>query len=557
MAEENVQVERIKIVAEDLASAPSAAAARGFAHAGQAASGLGQRLASLRSNALMLAASATGLGLGFGAIARQAVGANRELDKTTKSLAAVQFGMQQWDKKLSTVERMNHAMREGKEVVERLEAAEEKLAVPMEELAATYRSLATAGFGRLRMSQTQMNELFDKTAAAAKAVGVNGQTAAMTITRAMMSGTIRGVDPFSAKLKEAAGSLKGLSAPQIYARISRGLDSLAPAAEIMATGFDAALFRLQDFIGDTLRDVGMPVFNHIAQTIEKWKKHLEAAKANGRDLVKEFGEKLLSGFKAIERLSSLIVDHWKILAGIWAANKGLNLLSSGASGLAGMAAAKTAAAPTGMAGVAAKLSGFASSLTVATTAAYALGKAFEFWIDKKGVEFVEAKDRGQKLNTFLQAAAEKIKAGKDREGLAQLRQIPGLVKGNQLDVAAFRSIFKDAEHKDKRAFVDTIAGKGSFAQGLSHNAAVVEIAETFRRLVATAQRPIDIYGPSPDLKSPHPVTKAPVTNFTGDIFITQDFKDADPDRVFVKFKSDMEGLAENPKQSSQGSPFSY
>jgi hypothetical protein len=54
-----------------------------------------------------------------------------------------------------------------------------------------------------------------------------------------------------------------------------------------------------------------------------------------------------------------------------------------------------------------------------------------------------------------------------------------------------------------------------------------------------------------------PVTPTPPINKFGDIYITQDFKDQDPDRVFVAFNRAVSNLADNPTQSSQGSPHPY
>lgn len=603
MSEGNVHVESIKITAEDHASHPAEKAAKAFdktshsahdlgeklkhaghesaeagkhmAHADHAAHGLGERLHHVRGHAIAMAASLAGVGFGFEQIAEKSLEANQELGKITKSIATVHFGFEGWKKNVSSVERMKISMEEAHEVVEKLEESEERLATPLADLAGTYRTLAGPAFERLGLNQKETFELFEKTAAAAKAMGVEGQAAAMTVTRALITGRVRAVDPFGAKLRDALGTVKNLSQHDILKRITTGLGQLGPAADILSKGMGASLFRIKLFFEHTLRDVGAPVIQHIAGLFTKWQKILEHARESGHDLVKEFGEKLVRAFEAVEKTSALILSHWKILAGIWASSKALGMMSGGAAGLAGrFASAGGLGAATGLGGqlgaVSKGLSTFATSLSAAGLAAYALGKAFEWWLEKKGTENVERQNKAQVLGSSITAAAEAFKKAQTQQGgeqariaFAHLRSIPGLLDDRRrLNKEAFKGFYKSGENKEQRGLIDAVLGKEAykgysptFAEGVNH------IADAFaKQIELIAQGRPELFAPilkNAEEEDAHKKVK-PITqqNF-GDIYITQDFKDADPDRVFVAINRVFEGLADNPKQSNQGSPYPY
>lgn len=560
-----IQVEQIEIRATDLASHPAENVARAFEHTSAAAQAMSGRLTGLKQSALALAASTAGIGLGFHAIAHSVLEANKELEDTTQKIAALHFGFQSWSTSLSVVDRMKISMNEGRAVVEKLEEAESRLATPMAELARTYSALAGPAFQRLGLSQEKVLELFNRTAEASKALGVSGEMAASVITRALITGQVRGVDPFSIALKNVLGTTKHLSQQKVFERISAGMAKFAPAADVLASGIEPTLFRIKDFFEDTLRDVGTPVVLKIADTIDKWRRRIEEAKAAGHDIIREFSDKLVKGFETAERLATLILDHWRLIAGIWAANKGIGMVSGAAGALGALAGGGGLGASLGAASTG--LGAFAAKLGIATTAAYALGQAFEWWLEKKGNEKMAAADKGAALENQLTVAAGHINQSRgkffDKAGMAQLRSIPGLLDDRKrLNREAFGKYFESGSDEQRQKFATQVLGKQG-AEGLrwmGDEAAIPRITDAFARMVEAAvgrMKEWQVFGPAMPENFHPPVKAAPVQNFYGDLHLTQDFKDQDPDRVFVSFKRGLEGLAENPQQSGQGSSFPY
>lgn len=272
--------------------------------AAQGANRLGAAFAYVKQHALGLVVGMTGVGFGLKSVIDASVEGNKEIAGLTKSIAGVQFGFQSWAKGMAPIEQMKHSMSEAAEIVEKLEVAEGRLAMPIQELGNIYKSVAGPAFQKLGLNQEQVLQLTERAAEASRVYGVAGEQAATTISRALLTKNVRGMDAFSQKLKISLGDMHKLSAPQIYAKIQNELKKLAPAAEFMSQNMMGSLFRIKDFFQDTLRDIGTPLFKHIGDLIGDWQKKLDGTGKSMKQVASEWGEKIVHVFGKIEKIAS-------------------------------------------------------------------------------------------------------------------------------------------------------------------------------------------------------------------------------------------------------------
>lgn len=512
-----------------------------------AADRLSGRMNVATRSMLAFGAGAVGLGLGFRSLGHQVIEANTELEKIQKQVTGTLFAFQTWKRGVGPMAAYTQSVEDAEEVTRRLEETEERLALNLPDIAAGYNMLAGPVIGRLGKGREELLKLTEQVSEASVVFQQAPAQTAQALARILETGKLpeRSVDPFVVHMRQALGKIKGMSREKIFGKIEQELKSLGPVAEKMATGFTAQWFRLKDFVGDTVRDLGSPVFKYVTEQAERFRKFLSQQVGEGKTLGQLYGDKILNGFKKLEQVAQKVVSHWKEFALIWG---GLNL-ASGAQGLA-------AKAGTGLLGsLLGPVGGFTSQLALATAglaAFYIAANEFSDWASKRQIEQTSKAKGVETIGAFL-SQGNLRGAYKALEGM-------GLAEKGQVNTDKVAVALKGLSEKEQGRLADTL-GVGEKARystsnryGTFSGVQTDVIAQEFSKRIATMPKMPETF--AGQIK-PELATKGKVIqNFYGGIKIDQDFKDADPDRIWVSFKEGLEKQADRRLQASSADPFS-
>jgi hypothetical protein len=606
MGENTTQVEGLDFTVKDHSTPAAERMAKSFERVSHAAEKVKAKLGSMGHQALMSGLGMVGLSLGFHAIAEKASEANLELTNAAKKIAGVQYTFGGWKAGVTGQEKWAASLEAGTEIVEKLEASESKLKMGRDKLSDIYKSAFALG-SRHNLNQAQMIDMTEKLGAAEKVLGVSAEGASMQITRMAMTGKIRGFDDFSKTMRFAIGDLKAfgkLSEEKRFQKIQKAMGDLMPAAEGMGKGLSGAMFDIREAVQDLLRSVTGPVFKEITKDVRAWAHELTKVQESGKSVTALYGEKLLGIFRALKSASAFIADHWKTIAVIWGAGKLRGLVSGGAgissllglvgsaagAGAAGAGATGAGAAAQGLAvgaGVAgAATTGLATKTTALTgqfgaligkvslaTEAFAAGSVIgaaigQYYADWKQDKEVAASKYGEGSNLEAGAAgaAESFQRYKElldkqletgmetveasRQAADAMRQFKGAFgqaigpKG-ETTTAAIQEAWKEMTVATREALLPAV--------GMSQKAAYYtetsgpEFAE---RLMGALKDLANAMG-GPSRKEELKVAQKPDINIhVAHMAITQDFKQADPDRIFHRIPNDIVDMVRSPRSSN-------
>lgn len=517
-----------------------------------AASGLAGRVQNVTRSFLGMTAGAVGLGYGLHAIVHQVVETNLELENTQKRITGTLFAFQSWRQGVTPIQAVTQSMANASEVTAKLEEAEERLALNLPDMAAGYNLLAGPVLGRLGRGREELLKLTEQASEAAVVFQQQPQQIAQAMARILETGRLpeRSVDPFVVHMRQAIGKVKGLTREQLFSRMERELKNLGPVAERMSTGFAASWFRLKDFVGDTVRDLGSPVFKHVAETAERFRKILQQSVGDGKTLGQVYGERVLKGLQAMEAAASKILSYWKEIAIVWGAVKVSQGLGAAGMALGGM----------GMSGVGGALSGFASKLSTAALglgALYLAASEFSSWVDSQTFEKRMSSKEGRAPE--VTTAASMLARG-NLLGAQKVAQSLGLGGANNRVSPSALVPYLERLKPGELAEVARVAGVAATekVQGRYGSFEVSRLPAVAAALAPKfGQLPLSdkgIYGPE---LPPQELAKKgkQINNFYGGIHVNQDFQDQDPDRVFVRFKEDLEKQADRRLQPAGADPF--
>lgn len=521
-------------------------------HVGERAREAGERVHETAREFVLLGAGAIGLGLGFERMADNILESNEELENIQKRITGVLFAFQTWKTGVEPIDAVAESMENAEEVTGRFEAAETRLARNMTEIASGYNVLAGPVLGRLGKSKEYLLDLTDKAADAAVVFGMSVDQVATSMTRTLEMGKVRGVDPFSVAMRKAIGDTKHLSREKVFERMEKELTKLGPAAEMMAEGFGATMFRIKDFISDTVRDLGSPAFKYVADQLARFQKYLAVSVGDGRTLGQVYGEKIVSALKTVQDVSGKILEHWKAFAVIWASIK----IGSKLEGVGSFIAATTAGGPSAMMGgvLATGLSKFAMNLTQASLALgglYLATTAFVEWVEKR--QATHLKDQGKA--TQVVTAMDALRSGNAKGAYKVLSNSDlGVAKDGKIDVAAVSSLLGNMEARQFKDFAKSMGMDFSNTRSSDQreNMLASEIAKRFSQIPGMGNGMFGpVLGPKAEL------TKAPkvLNNFYGGIQVKQDFNNADPDNVWLRMKDDIESQASRRRQAVSSDPY--
>lgn len=545
---------------------------------------------------LAMTAGALGVGVGIGALARSVVEGNIELERMQKQVAGTLFAFRDWRTGVDAVTAVRASLRDARnEFLPAIEEAEEAYAVPATSLATALQTLMgpmqDLGVAEERILKTSM-----ATGAALQVFGTSAEAAGSAIARIVQTRTIplRSTDPFIAFLRqtvEGMGNLKKHRPEEILKRIEEGMKRLDPAAKEMSAGFEGTMFRLRDFVSDTIRDVGGPAFKYISDQIKVWKERLSATNAEGKTLAQVYAKDVLEAVKKIGEVAGFLLDHWKEIAlviggiklagligeiasmtkGLWGAVTAARALmaaqgiggAAGAAGRAGAGALGGRLAMAGPAGVA--VAGIAAGAYIYKEVEAQKKASRELMGGEQATEAfknmfwaVRGRNPGETSDSRAERKASAEKMLRNMSALGMIDEKGDILGGT----GSLGYHLKFAEHdsslmgkyaqalgtRSQRPDTYGMAGGSEVAEAFGQK--FRQLKSDFPELWAGLGRPApseeDTIPPTADLVKPG--KRKIEQHFHGPINIKQEFRDADPDNVYVQLR---EGLEENGERRLQ------
>jgi hypothetical protein len=612
MSENTTSVEGLVFTAKDETSNVTDKIGKSFERLHHAAEGAREKVGEFAKSSATGALASIGLGFGLHALFDKAKEVNLEMAGLSKKIGGAQFAFRGWAPGLSTVDRMAFALKQGKEIGAELEKQAIKLRAPIADIGATYEQVAAIGFAKLGMSQKEVLGLTEEMTAAAKIYGTSGTEAIEKIHRVLLIGKVssRDTSGFGEKLRESLHLKKGehLGPEEMMARIRKGLGDIVPAAKMMGEGMAGSLVQAKQLVDSMVRDLSGPLFEEQSKSLSEWVQKLRTVKEDGKSLMQIYGEDIAGAFREIKSATGFIVDHWKSLLTIYAASKLSGVLGGfaskanptgivgGAMGGAGVmnvhagvvnvgselgkgiGSGISGAMTPGITGAMGKLAGMASKALMVTeglTALYlAADKAADWFNDRHEKNIAES----GKLDvaTYEQLTTKTDKNTHAGKALAGYLQTSGLGDKAGVDQKSALSMFSAMDEATRMGWAQKLGAKistgfmGGISGGFGTAAAQWNtdpealaqlfgksvghtLAEEFPGMGTVLDTPRNMLtwgpgSPNVDRKVPKGHGDINIQNLT----ITQDFKEADPDRVFHRVTNDIASLANSPGKARTG-----
>lgn len=573
---EKYQVET-EYTVTDKATAALRAMERGFKAAGHELHGLKEKFAEFRSESRLMAASMLGVGFGLGAWFEKAKEATGGFERARKSMAGLMAETMNFPSHMSGIERYNASTKMATEITESLENTVRQYGGTLDEATAGFKQL-TASVAPMHLTQEQLLGLYGKVAAAAKVSGMDQAQAAEIAGRAIMTGAVRPVGVLGKMLYQALhahGKLtKQMTGAARIKLVEGALGEQAPIADLMSQAIPDNLRRIQMDVEKVFRRLAGPVFGAVSKELKSWAEHLEKAEKGSRPLIDIWGDKLKGAFMTIKDVSGFLVDHWKVLAGIWATFK-VGSMAGGAAGALGSIGQAIGGGIGGAMGMFGK--GLADMAGAMGPVVMGLGlfkialDALLSWVDQeidKGREItthgVAMSGAAGVLQHLAGIGAGPLSAQQERFGAGAVKE---LIKSGALNQAgAFDrgAAIANVAHLDNATKERLADELGIRVKGLP----VSQMAATqFADALANKLAPILAAHPEflPGAKKAEAATEVDTSKlktkgtqigpFTGPITIQQKFDDVDPDRVWIGTKRGIEEEAERRTTSVYSHPF--
>ena len=538
-----------------------------FMHAHHKSEELRESVRDFRREQNLTAAAAFGVGYGIGSLLERIKDENAEFARSQKGIASVLASGLEFEKGSTEIDRYRRSLALAKDVTDELDETSARFGTELETTVEIYKKTALAA-GGLGLSQEKVMDLTTKLSANALRFQVSGEQAVDTVTRALKTGTVRGIDPFSIALGRATQNMHKLTQEQRFERIQAFLQGGVQIADEMNNGIGGALAKIRNVVGDTLRDLTSPIFKDIAGRMQQWAKHLKETRENGKSLVEDTGEKLLRVFQTLADVVGKIREHWAAFAAITAGMK----IASVAERLGGAAAAIQAAGGAGsglapLAGGAAGVLGKVAKLTIAAEAAYLVGSAFGDLIANRMQAGQERQERSGDMVSKLAnlAALSRAAAGGPlavaqenaaRKSIAVLEKM-GIVAADAAGRFAVNMEKLKAEYKSGQFdATDSQLLKKYFGVGdkvMDVAKVPAAIADAVSPLLATINAQAVTKTNDAERKFAKQVVN---NNFTGGVHVTWKNEETDPDRAFVRFVDNLEGYVGKRTQAMTAEPLS-
>lgn len=541
-----------------------------FEQAAHRSEGLRERMGHLRGEFGLTSVGILGVGVGLGAWIEKAREANKEFGSAQKSIAGVLSGSLEFSKGTTEIERYTKSLALAKNITNELDETSARFNMQFQDVQQSYKVTAAAA-GKLGLTQEQVMELNLSALATAKRFGASGEEAANAIARAMIQGKVKGFDPFSLKLRELLGDMKKLDQASRFEHIEKALQGSMQIADAMSGGIGGALARIQNVVEDTFRDATGPLFKEIAKSLEKWAAHLRQAKQDGKPLIDAIADKLVAAFHALEKVSGFIKEHWVAIGAVFATLKAGDLarnlggMLSGAGAAAGRFGGPLSGAGNILSTVGALAPALGGIVTAAGLAAIALKGMYDEWQSRKRQAadlsgFFDEMGKVTKTQQYLakheagltpdQIAAGKEYAAAHAKAAAEILKSKGLWENGRIEMERFNGVMNALSDDLKKPFTEKLGLKG--LGDVSSSMLGAAAAEVLAKHMVANPEPTVVAG-----DDKRKFAKAPITNIYGGVHVTQKFEEADPDRVFLRFKADLEAGVARRTQSVEGEAESH
>jgi hypothetical protein len=525
---------------------------------------LKEKMGDFRRETGLSTLGALGLGYGIGSWIEKAREANTEFDATQKAIAGILASSLGFEKGASEIDRYNRSLVLAKGVATDLEEQAARFGMQVGDVAGAYRVTASSA-GALGLTQKQVLQLTESSIAMAKRYGVAGESSATAIARALQTGKVKGFDPFDIALRRSIGNMQHLSQAARFDHIQRALQGSTQIAESMADGIEDSLGRARQTVDELFRGATGPLFHQISTDVSAWAKHLREAKENGKPLIDDISGKLVTGFKALETTSKFIKDHWVVIGSVFAGLKAGDFAKSIAGGLgsAGSAMGAFGGPMSGLGsafGVIGKLApALGGIVTAAGLAAIALHGVYEEWQGRKKQAaelggFFEEIGKIQKTSEYMRKHNADLTPNQIEDGkrfmqahaqmAAEVLKQKGLFENGSLAMEKFNGVMDSMSDDVKRGFESKLGGGAMGSSGQMGSLAAEILARNLQAPAAVAS--------AAKSDADRKFNKSPITNIYGGVHITQKFEDQDPDRVFLRFKSDLENTVARRTMSVEG-----
>ena len=462
------------------------------------------------------------------------------------------------------IERFGKSLAAGNDMLRRFEEMEGRVAIGMEQLVPVGEALSIPIL-QAGKSMADVAKWTEKVSLAARALGENAGGMAMRITQAVEVGMVPRMGKMAAVFASLRGKLQDMSRAERLEAVGKVLDKWAAAGKLAITDWDRAMFEIKDTMGDLLRDAGRPVFKAVTAELHRWAEWLSKNKEHVERMASKLAGVVVSSARTLATIVAAIAEHWRLIATVYVGSKlisGLQVAiglatklaainaagavvggvaggASGAAGAAGAAAggAGASAGTAGRLGLLGLLGKWAGAVVGGSAAA--IGGAIGVGLLGVGGAFTHqaGEDERERVNREM-GRIDATRGQAAVESMAIIERMKAKLEGLHLDLAK-----------------TPMSATGQFGQiELAVSSATAEILRQYSKLAADAQLAVrdslvrlGVLQTEPSVLGIE--TEAYKKGKKAEVHIDkvevkQDFRDQDPDRVYVRLIESLQGISE-------------
>lgn len=488
------------------------------------------------------------------------IGANVQWGRSEIRIGAMAGALGDIKNIADPMEKFNLGVEQGNRLLSDFDKREESIFIGMNKLVGISEYLAIPVFNTGK-GMEKLAGFTEDVALAARGLGEDASVMAQGVMKAIE----KGVALEGGKLGSAFVSLQGdkfakMTNVQRFAAIEPIIKKWAAAGKLAISDWDKAMFQVQSSVNDMIRDVGGPVFQKVTRQFQDWARYLSDNEKTLRKIAEDWIVRIQSGLQAAGGLLSAIADNWELIATVLIGKTLLNGLDSALVKLAAMGAATAkigVGAVGGGGGVLTRgLAGTAGGIRpVNVVNAAQIGVALggvvvggmAIYAHSVAAENTERINRAMAGVDQRRAADERANVKALEVGLGTLskldQQLVDATASNRqylgMTVDAVQRAYEQQE-QNMRATLSKISSPTERRRFESEffKRGVFKDPETIKRMMErTAMEDAGKKGGK--------VARAQVKQVIQQVVIKQDFRDQDPDRVYIRFSEDLADLGAN------------
>uniref|UniRef100_A0A6M3X7F7 Tail tape measure protein n=1 Tax=viral metagenome TaxID=1070528 RepID=A0A6M3X7F7_9ZZZZ len=488
------------------------------------------------------------------------IGANVQWGRSEIRIGAMAGALGDIKNIADPMEKFNLGVEQGNRLLSDFDKREESIFIGMNKLVGISEYLAIPVFNTGK-GMEKLAGFTEDVALAARGLGEDASVMAQGVMKAIE----KGVALEGGKLGSAFVSLQGdkfakMTNVQRFAAIEPIIKKWAAAGKLAISDWDKAMFQVQSSVNDMIRDVGGPVFQKVTRQFQDWARYLSDNEKTLRKIAEDWIVRIQSGLQAAGGLLSAIADNWELIATVLIGKTLLNGLDSALVKLAAMGAATAkigVGAVGGGGGVLTRgLAGTAGGIRpVNVVNAAQIGVALGGVVVGGMAAYAHsvAAENTERINRAMagvdqrRAADERANVKALEAGLGTLskldQQLVDATASNRqylgMTVDAVQRAYEQQE-QNMRATLSKISSPTERRRFESEffKRGVFKDPETIKRMMErTAMEDAGKKGGK--------VARAQVKQVIQQVVIKQDFRDQDPDRVYIRFSEDLADLGAN------------